>query len=133
MIGTLTDSDVTDIIPALNQVMRRDLVRPGQEGRRLALRHPLIRTLVHESINPWQREELHRRAAAELARAGASVVERAHHLLPGGPQRHSVTRTRCSLQYEGGRPDRIHRRWLPLRRLKADMPSTSFLWPATSG
>lgn len=80
MIGALTDSDVTDVIEALNQVMRRDLVRPGQGGRRLALRHPLIRTLVHESINPWRREELHRRAAAELARAGASVVERAHHL-----------------------------------------------------
>ncbi|MEE1836807.1 helix-turn-helix transcriptional regulator [Streptomyces sp. SP17KL33] len=80
MIGALTDSDVTDVIPALDQVMRRDLVRPGQGGRRLALRHPLIRTLVHESITPWRREELHRRAAAELARAGASVVERAHHL-----------------------------------------------------
>ena len=80
MIGALTDCDVTDVIRSLDQVMRRDLVRPGQGGRRLALRHPLIRTLVHESINPWRREELHRRAAEELARAGASVVERAHHL-----------------------------------------------------
>ncbi|MGW3651227.1 helix-turn-helix transcriptional regulator [Streptomyces sp. NPDC000878] len=80
MIGALTDSDVADVIEALHQVMRRDLVRSSQGGRRLTLRHPLIRTLVHESINPWRREELHRRAGAELARAGASVVERAHHL-----------------------------------------------------
>jgi DNA-binding CsgD family transcriptional regulator/tetratricopeptide (TPR) repeat protein len=79
-IGSLTGSVTQDVIEALQQLMRRDLLRPGHGGRRLALRHPLIRALVHESIAPWQREELHRRAAAELAAAGASVVERAHHV-----------------------------------------------------
>ncbi|MEV7340291.1 AAA family ATPase [Streptomyces sp. NPDC093544] len=80
MISALTGADSPDVIQALRRVMRRDLVRPGAGGRHLTLRHPLIRALVHEGIDPWQREEFHRRAAAELARAGASVVERAHHL-----------------------------------------------------
>ncbi|WP_405534836.1 AAA family ATPase [Streptomyces sp. NBC_00075] len=80
MISDLTGSGVADTVEALRRLMRRDLVRPGQGGRGLVLRHPLIRTLVHEGIDPWRREEFHRRAAAELARAGASVVEQAHHL-----------------------------------------------------
>ncbi|WSY19007.1 AAA family ATPase (plasmid) [Embleya sp. NBC_00896] len=80
LISAITSARVTDIIEALHQVMRRDLLRQGQGGRGLALRHPLIRALVHDCIPPWQREELHRRAAAELERAGASAVERAHHL-----------------------------------------------------
>ncbi|WP_405605270.1 AAA family ATPase [Streptomyces sp. NBC_01410] len=80
MIGALTGAPVADVIEALHQVMRRDLLRPGQGGRRLVLRHPLIRAVVRESIDPWRGEEFHRRAAVELERAGASVVERAHHL-----------------------------------------------------
>ncbi|MFE7839173.1 AAA family ATPase [Streptomyces sp. NPDC057474] len=80
MISDLTGSGVADIVEALQQLMGRDLVRPGQGGRGLALRHPLIRALVREGIDPWRREEFHRRAAAELARAGASAVEQAHHL-----------------------------------------------------
>ncbi|WP_063757866.1 ATP-binding protein [Streptomyces fulvoviolaceus] len=82
MISAITNARVADVIEALHQLMRRDLLRQGQGqgGRGLALRHPLIRALVHESVAPWWREELHRRAAAELEGAGASAVERAHHL-----------------------------------------------------
>ncbi|MFD9303398.1 AAA family ATPase [Streptomyces sp. NPDC060048] len=80
LISALTGFEVGDIVAALREVMRRDLVRPGQGGGGLVLRHPLIRALVHESIDPWRRQEFHRRTAAELERAGASAVERAHHL-----------------------------------------------------
>ncbi|MGW2520690.1 helix-turn-helix transcriptional regulator [Streptomyces sp. NPDC001617] len=80
MLGSLTDSTPQDVIEALRGLTVRDLVRRGHDGRRLALRHPLIRALVHEGIEPWRRDELHRRAAAELAGAGASVVQQAHHV-----------------------------------------------------
>jgi len=80
MIDTLTRSGSAEAAEALRGLMERDLLRPGPGGRRLTLRHPLIRALIHEDIDPWQREELHRRAAAGLAAAGAPVVERAHHV-----------------------------------------------------
>ncbi|WP_406500069.1 AAA family ATPase [Streptomyces sp. NBC_00846] len=80
LIAALTGSPVPDVVEALRGVMRRDLIRTDQAGRRLALRHPLIRVLVHDSTDPWRRQELHRRAAAELAEAGAPLAERAHHI-----------------------------------------------------
>jgi len=79
-LGSLTGSGTEEVVGALRVLMARDLLRAGPGGRRLALRHPLIRTLVHEGIDPWRRDELHRRASAALARAGASVVEQAHHV-----------------------------------------------------
>ncbi|WP_415925102.1 helix-turn-helix transcriptional regulator [Streptomyces sp. ND04-05B] len=72
----LTDAALDDNLGALE---RRDLVRPGPGGR-LALRHPVIRTLVHESTAARRRVEIHRAAAAELARAGAPAVEQAQHI-----------------------------------------------------
>ncbi|MFI2433038.1 AAA family ATPase [Streptomyces sp. NPDC018693] len=80
LIATLTASPVADVVEALREVTRRDLVRPDRDGHRLALRHPLIRALVHENTDPWRRQEFHRRAAAELARAGAPLAEQAHHV-----------------------------------------------------
>jgi DNA-binding NarL/FixJ family response regulator len=80
LISILTGSDSGAAADALRALMRRDLLRQGHGGRRLTPRHPLIRALVHENIEPWRREEFHRRAAAGLAAAGASAVARAHHV-----------------------------------------------------
>ncbi|MEU6173264.1 AAA family ATPase [Streptantibioticus parmotrematis] len=80
LIGELTGAGPEETLDALRELVRRDLLRPGHGGRRLTPRHPLIRALVHESIDPWLREELHRRAAAGLAAAGASAAEQAHHV-----------------------------------------------------
>ena len=78
LVGVLTGSGAD--ADALRALMGRDLLRPVHGGRRLTLRHPLIRALVHENIEPWRREEFHRRAAAGLASAGASAVAQAHHV-----------------------------------------------------
>ncbi|WP_333773379.1 helix-turn-helix transcriptional regulator [Streptomyces sp. IBSBF 3136] len=72
----LPPEDVEDETGAL---VARDLLRAGPGGR-WALRHPLLRTLVHEGTAPGWRAEVHRRAARELARAGAPVTERARHV-----------------------------------------------------
>ncbi|GAA3777784.1 AAA family ATPase [Streptomyces phyllanthi] len=80
LLGVLTGAQGTDIRNTLDELARRDLVRPGPGGRGLTLRHPLIRALVHNGIEPWRREEYHRLAAAELTRIGAPVTDRAHHV-----------------------------------------------------
>lgn len=71
-----TDAELDD---DLDSLARRDLVRPGPGGR-MMLRHPVIRSLVHESTAARRRVEIHRAAAAELSRTGAPAVEQARHI-----------------------------------------------------
>lgn len=80
MLSAITAVPVSEVVEALHQVMKRDLMRPDHGRRRLVLRHPVVRALVHDSIAPWQREQLHRQTAAELARVGAPLLEQAHHV-----------------------------------------------------
>ncbi|MEV0276764.1 AAA family ATPase [Streptomyces sp. NPDC050610] len=80
LLGAVIGVDDSTLVDALREVVRRDLVRPDPGGHRLELRHPLMRALVCDSLDPWRRQRLHRRAAAELALVGASVVDRAYHV-----------------------------------------------------
>lgn len=57
----------------------RDLLRPGPGGS-WSLRHPVLRTVVHENTEHRRRTGMHRRAAAALAGAGAAAAVRAHHV-----------------------------------------------------
>ncbi|KOG22804.1 MULTISPECIES: AAA family ATPase [Streptomyces] len=70
-----------DVDKTLSALARRDLVRPDGRGRLLGLRHPALPELVRGALDPWRRQELHRRAAAALAEAGAPLTERAPHLV----------------------------------------------------
>ncbi|MER5279162.1 AAA family ATPase [Streptomyces sp. NPDC002809] len=71
-----TDAELDD---DLDTLARRDLVRPGPGGRTM-LRHPVLRTLVHESTTARRRVEIHRAAAVELSLSGAPAVEVAQHV-----------------------------------------------------
>ncbi|WP_330347410.1 ATP-binding protein [Streptomyces sp. NBC_00582] len=78
LLAAVTGRAPADLAADLAELTRRDLLRAGAHGR-LALRHPVLRSLVHEGTDPWRRTETHRLAAAALARAGAPPAERAHH------------------------------------------------------
>jgi len=112
-LGSLIGSDTEEVTEALRGLMARDLLRSGHGGRRLVLRHPLIRALIYEGIDPWRREELHRRAADALAKAGASVVEQAHH----------VEQSMCSWEPRGANV-----LIAAARQTAATSPSTSAHW-----
>ncbi|MEU7073462.1 AAA family ATPase [Streptomyces narbonensis] len=66
---------------ALRALSARDLIRPDQDCRTLGPRHPAVPELVRGALDPWRRRELHRRAAAALALAGAPATARAPHLV----------------------------------------------------
>ncbi|MFE2288314.1 AAA family ATPase [Streptomyces sp. NPDC059443] len=57
----------------------RDLLRRDPGGS-WSLRHPVLRTVVHENTEHRRRTDMHRRAAAALAGAGAGAAVRAHHV-----------------------------------------------------
>ncbi|MGW7210737.1 ATP-binding protein, partial [Streptomyces sp. NPDC054837] len=79
MVSQVTGRSGTAFTDDVHALTRRDLLRATPQGL-LTLRHPVVRTLVHESTPFLRRVEIHRLAAQELARVGASAAERAHHV-----------------------------------------------------
>ncbi|MEH0501406.1 AAA family ATPase [Streptomyces scabiei] len=79
LVAAVTGRDEIELDADLRELTARDLARPGPDGR-WALRHPVLRSLVHDTTDPLLRTRMHHLAAAELARIGAPVTERAHHV-----------------------------------------------------
>ena len=67
-------------LEALDDLVRRDLVRETDVPRRFRFRHPLVRGAVYEAVPAGWRLGAHERAAAALAKMGAQVTTRAHHV-----------------------------------------------------
>jgi len=79
MLGRVTGRSGTAFTDDVHALTHRDLLRSDPQGL-LTLRHPVVRTLVHESTPFLRRVDIHRLAAEELALAGVSAAERAHHV-----------------------------------------------------
>ncbi|MFD9114404.1 helix-turn-helix transcriptional regulator [Streptomyces bottropensis] len=79
LVAAVTGRRQDELDSDLRELTARDLARPGPDGR-WALRHPVLRSLVHDTTDPLLRTRMHHLAAAELARIGAPVTERAHHV-----------------------------------------------------
>ena len=69
-----------DALPALDELVTRDLVRSSPVPRRFQFRHPLVRRAVYESCPPGTRIAAHERSADALAARGAPAAARAHHV-----------------------------------------------------
>jgi DNA-binding CsgD family transcriptional regulator len=70
----------TGALDMLDEVLRRDLIRPTEVPRRFRFRHPIVRRAVYESAGAGKTLASHGRMALELARRGASASARAHHV-----------------------------------------------------
>jgi ATP/maltotriose-dependent transcriptional regulator MalT len=79
LLTAVTGRQARELDELTETLGRRDVLRPKSDGG-WSLRHPLLRAIVYENTPPTRRAEMHRRAAAQLARQGAAVTERAHHV-----------------------------------------------------
>ena len=74
------DMPESDALAALDELVARDLVRPGDVPRRFHFRHPLVRGAIYASCSPGVRLTAHERSASALAARGAPATARAHHV-----------------------------------------------------
>ena len=70
----------SDLLPEVDELLRRGLVRVGEGPRQLQFRHPIVWRGVYEGAPLGWRLEAHRRLAAGMAALGASPTARAPHL-----------------------------------------------------
>jgi tetratricopeptide (TPR) repeat protein len=69
-----------DALTALDELIARDVIRPGASPRTFQFRHPLVRSAVYASCSPGVRLVAHERSAEALASRGAPATARAHHI-----------------------------------------------------
>ena len=70
----------TAALQTLDDLLGRALVRPAEEPRRFAFRHPLVRHAVYAAAAGGWRLAAHARAAQALTRRGAGVIAVAFHV-----------------------------------------------------
>ncbi|MGY1497430.1 LuxR C-terminal-related transcriptional regulator [Streptomyces sp. QTS52] len=80
LLAAVAGLDVPETTSALDMLTRLDLVRPTEPAPQLALRHRTVGDVVYQRLAPSRRIALHRRAETELARQGAPIAQRAHHV-----------------------------------------------------
>lgn len=68
-----------DVLNALDELLRLDLVRQTDVPRRFRFRHPLVRRAVYELTPGGRRLGAHERCAKALRERGAPASARAHH------------------------------------------------------
>jgi len=69
-----------EVMEAVDELLRLDLLRTTEVPRRFRFRHPLVRRAVYGATAGGWRLGAHERCAAALAARGATAAARAHHV-----------------------------------------------------
>jgi DNA-binding NarL/FixJ family response regulator len=80
LAASASDLSELEVLDAIDELARLELVRETDMPRRFRFRHPIVRRAVYESTRGGWRVAAHERVAAALARRGAAASARAHHV-----------------------------------------------------
>ena len=126
LAAVAADLPEPEVLDALDELVRLDLVRSTDMPRRFRFRHPIVRRATYESTPGGWRIGAHERVAAALAARGAPATARAHHVERSA--RHGDTAAIAALREAGAdarsRAPATAAHWFAaaLRLLPADTP-----------
>jgi ATP/maltotriose-dependent transcriptional regulator MalT len=80
LMATAAGIGEADAFSALDELLRRDLVRHTDVPRRFRFRHPLVRRAIYDASPGGWRLGAHQRSAAALAERGVPAASVAHHV-----------------------------------------------------
>lgn len=80
LVTAIMDIDEAQVLNCLEELVGLDLVRPTSTPDQFRFRHPIVRRVVYDEARPGWRFAAHKEAARALARHGAPVGARAHHV-----------------------------------------------------
>jgi DNA-binding NarL/FixJ family response regulator len=85
LVCAVAELSESDLVHALDETLRRDLVRPTEVPRWFRFRHPLVRHAVYFGTGDGWRIGAHARAARVLAATGAPLPVQAAHVERSAP------------------------------------------------
>lgn len=85
LAAEVADVDEAACLPAVDELVAADLVRPAGAFGRLSFRHPVIRRALYDVSGYGWRVGAHRRAGLAVARRGAPLGVQAHHVALSAP------------------------------------------------
>ncbi|MFI5492896.1 helix-turn-helix transcriptional regulator [Actinoplanes sp. NPDC051859] len=80
LLGAVAGLPESEVLVALEELVQRDIVRPGQAPGRFRFRHPLLRSAAYSDAGSGWRFGAHARAAATLGDRRAPLDVRAPHV-----------------------------------------------------
>jgi DNA-binding CsgD family transcriptional regulator len=80
LVAEVAEVSLVEALAALDELVRRDLVRPAHHGGGFRFRHPLVRSAAYQSCGAGWRVAAHARTAAALRRRGAPAGVQAQHV-----------------------------------------------------
>ncbi|WP_256789297.1 LuxR family transcriptional regulator [Frankia sp. AvcI1] len=88
LLSAVAELDHPQVSAAVRVLVQRDLLRPDGIGQGFSIRHDVLGTLLHRSMDPIWAKNAHRRAIGSLASRGLTSRELGFHLV------HSLFRAR---------------------------------------
>ncbi len=79
-VATVAELSIAQTLAVLDTLASLDLIRSVAPPALFAFRHPVVRELVYDQLEPSRRIAAHLRVDAELSSRGASIRQRAHHI-----------------------------------------------------
>jgi DNA-binding CsgD family transcriptional regulator len=80
LAGRAAELAPEEALPALDELLDRDLIRTTDSPRRFRFRHPIVRHAVYDSAQPGWRLGAHERVAVALAERGEPAATQAPHV-----------------------------------------------------
>ncbi|MEU7632967.1 AAA family ATPase [Nocardia sp. NPDC049220] len=80
LVAAIAEFDEQAVLKYFDELVASDLIRSTTTPGQFCFRHPIVRRVIYDEVTPSWRMLAHKQAAHALARRGADLSARAHHV-----------------------------------------------------